>query len=229
MTALGYDTNNPSRDTSTPAGVGNSVYDVVSAWFINDGARQTNGTQLAPYPDYPIGEGGYVYTNFPLATSLPGTSDASGRKIVDVNHWQRLQIVNAVDQNGFPQGPIQKYLGAQWLGVRACALTRDDSTRPWIDLGPPPYLDGVGDVEFRSNVVEVLRRSSELTPDDGITIDISPGSFGNNTVGTNDGHGRPLNPVTGLPYTPNAVKRGDFARVLAEFWADGPSSETPPA
>src|SRR6266581_3727350 len=27
MTALGYDTNNISRDTSTPAGVGNSVYD----------------------------------------------------------------------------------------------------------------------------------------------------------------------------------------------------------
>src|SRR5438034_10639850 len=47
MAALGYDTNNVSRDTSTAAGVGNSVYDAVSAWFINDGARQTNGT---PYP-----------------------------------------------------------------------------------------------------------------------------------------------------------------------------------
>src|SRR6266540_2994439 len=47
MTALGYDTNNISRDTATPAGVGNSVYDAVSAWFINDGARQTNGI---PYP-----------------------------------------------------------------------------------------------------------------------------------------------------------------------------------
>src|SRR6185436_1646749 len=26
----------------------------------------------------------------------------------------------------------------------------------------------------------------------------------------------------------NVVLRGDFARVLAEYWADGPSSETPP-
>src|SRR5213594_854117 len=52
MTALGYDTNNISSDTSTPAGVGNSVYDEVSAWFINDGARQANGTQAVPYPDY---------------------------------------------------------------------------------------------------------------------------------------------------------------------------------
>src|SRR5882724_10984761 len=37
MAALGYNTNNASRDITTPAGVGNSVYDAVSAWFINDG------------------------------------------------------------------------------------------------------------------------------------------------------------------------------------------------
>ena len=37
-----------------------------------------------------------------------------------------------------------------------------------------------------------------------------------------------MNPVTGEPYAPNVVKRGDYARVLAEFWADGPRSETPP-
>src|SRR2546429_6331572 len=60
MTALGYDMNNVSRDISTPAGVGNSVYDAVSAWFIDDGGRQSNGTQGAPYPDYPAGQGGYV-------------------------------------------------------------------------------------------------------------------------------------------------------------------------
>jgi len=36
MSALGYNPNNTSRDTATPAGVGNSIYDAVSAWFIND-------------------------------------------------------------------------------------------------------------------------------------------------------------------------------------------------
>src|SRR5262249_3367095 len=36
------------------------------------------------------------------------------------------------------------------------------------------------------------------------------------------------NPVTGAPYESQIVKRADFARVLAEFWADGPNSETPP-
>src|SRR5436190_7828083 len=42
------------------------------------------------------------------------------------------------------------------------------------------------------------------------------------------GTGRPANPYTGQPYQPQMVPRGDFTRVLAEFWADGPSSETPP-
>jgi hypothetical protein len=50
----------------------------------------------------------------------------------------------------------------------------------------------------------------------------------NNTLGTNDGTGHSQNPVTGLPYAPNVVPRADYARILAEYWADGPSSETPP-
>ena len=230
MTALGYDTNNISRDTSTPAGVGNSVYDAVSAWFINDGARQTNGTQSAPYPDYPSSQGGYVYINPPLATSLPGITDGQDppHTIVDINHWQRLRVVNAVDQNGFPQGPLQSYLGAQWLGVRPFALARLDATKPWIDPGPPPYFGGASHAEFRSNLVEVIRYSSQLTPDDGVMLDISPASQGNNSLGTNDGRGRGVNPSTGQPYPPNMAKRGDFARALTEFWADGPTSETPP-
>jgi hypothetical protein len=228
MAALGYDTNNASRDVSTPAGVGNSIYDAVSAWFSDDGSRQTNGTPAAPYPDYPVSQGGYVYVNPPLATALEGITDGSNHTVVDINQWQRLQIVNSVDQNGFPSGPIQVYLGAQWLTVRPFALSRTDPTKPWIDPGPPPFLNRGDNEPFVTNVVEMIRRSSQLTPDDGVTLDISPGGLGNNTLGSNDGTGRPVNPVTGQPYTTNIVNRGDFARVLAEFWADGPSSETPP-
>ena len=217
MAAVGYDKNNVSTDPSTPAGVGNRVAATVSAWFMNDGARQ-----LQAYADYPANQGGYVPVNDPLVTGFPGTA------LVDVNRWQRLQIANALDQNGNPIGPLQVYLGAQWLAVRPFALGRTDAALPWIDPGPQPRLGGVGDAQFRNEVVEIIRRSSELTPDDGAMIDISPGAFGNSTLGTNDGTGHPINPATGLAYAPNLVKRGDFARVLAEFWADGPSSETPP-
>ncbi len=239
MAALGYDTNNISRDLATPAGVGNTIFDAVSAWFMFDGARQANGTPYNPatpatvpiaYPDYPAGQGGYVYINRPLVPELPGILDNDlNPSLVDINRWQRLHIVfNALDQNGFTATPIQNYLGAQWLGVRPFALTRTDPTKPWIDPGPPPYFGGATHADFVQEVVAVIRASSELTPDDGVMIDISPGAFGNNSLGANDGTGHPINPATGQPYTPNAVRRGDYTRVLAEFWADGPNSETPP-
>jgi hypothetical protein len=251
MASLGYDTNNFSLDTSTPAGVGNAIYVAVSAWFINDGARQTNGTPYPlanppiAYPDYPTNQGGYIYINPPLATALAGITDGSdgtngpGRTVVDINHWQRLQIVNSVDQNGFPQGAIQPYLGAQWLGVRPFSLARTDSTKPWIDPGPPPYFGGATHAQFVKEVVANITADSHLDPDDGVMIDISPAAYGNNSLdfsgdygngnfGIYDGHGYTNNPVTGQPYEHNLVKRGDYARVVAEFWADGPSSETPP-
>jgi hypothetical protein len=86
----------------------------------------------------------------------------------------------------------------------------------------------VTDAAFKRSAVELIERSSVLDPADGVSIDIGPASVGDNTLGTNDGHGRALNPVTGQPYAPNVVLRADFARALTEFWADGPSSETPP-
>ena len=59
-------------------------------------------------------------------------------------------------------------------------------------------------------------------------IDVSPGAMLNNSLETNDGNGHPFNPVAGLPYAANVVPRGDYTRILSEYWADGPSSETPP-
>ena len=88
--------------------------------------------------------------------------------------------------------------------------------------------------------------SSHLDPSDATMIDISPGSIGNFDIDnypetfaeyqafydfTNGGDastGHALNPYTSSPYASNMVKRSDYARVLAEFWADGPDSETPP-
>jgi len=86
--------------------------------------------------------------------------------------------------------------------------------------------------------------SSHLDPDDGVMMDISPASLGNNDYlpeqfvdfhqlyqksdGGDAGQGYPVNPTTGAPYQPQVVPRGDYSRVLAEFWADGPDSETPP-
>jgi len=235
MTALGCDPNNNSRDTSTPAGVGNSIYDAVSAWFVSDNSRQTNGTPYpaanppVAYPDYPVGNPRrYVFVNERMDPFAHGTTFAGTNTLFDVNKWQRLIVANAIDQNGFPQNPLQGYAGAPWLWVRAFSLSRSDSDKAWIDPGPPPYLGGATTAEFLDNLVTDIRYSSQLTTADGVTVDISPATFGNNTLGANDGHGYTSNPVTGQPYASNVVLRGDFTRALTEFWADGPSSETPP-
>ena len=63
-------------------------------------------------------------------------------------------------------------------------------------------------------------------------IDISPATRGNtpNAPFTESYAqvGYSVNPYTGQPYTPQIVKHGDFGRVVAEFWADGPLSTSPP-
>jgi hypothetical protein len=74
----------------------------------------------------------------------------------------------------------------------------------------------------------VLRDSAQLDPADGVRIDIGPGALGGNPLGTNDGHGHPTNPANGQAYATDSVLAADYLRAIAEFWADGPSSETPP-
>ena len=249
MVSLGYNPNNQTRDTNSPIGVGNTIYDAVSLWFSNDGSRGTNGTPYNPatpailpiaYPDYPTGHPRrYTYTNPPLATDRPGIDDGFGNTVVNVNRWQRLQVVDAVDQNGFPQGPIQNYLGAQWLWVRPFALVTAEENKPCIDPGPPPFFGTATHQQFVNEIVANITANSHLDPNDGVMMDISPagngdnsldffGEYGDGSFKIFDGRGYTNNPVTGQPYAPNLVKRGDYARVLAEFWADGPNSETPP-
>ena len=114
---------------------------------------------------------------------------------------------------------------------RPFSLTRTDPLKPWIDIGPPSRLSMPGqpsatDDGYKANAMDVLRKHAKLN--DLTEVDFSPGAYGNNPLGSDAGTGHPVNPVTGQPYAPNMVRRGDFFRVLAEFWADGPNSETPP-
>src|SRR4030095_5382960 len=117
-----------------------------------------------------------------MATDRPDPTSVSNEPIVDVNRWQRLNVVNAVDQNGFPTSPQQNYLGAQWLWVRPFSLSRVDENHLWIDPGPPPFFNTATHAQFVKEVVEVIRASSQLTIDDSVMIDISPGVYGSNSL-----------------------------------------------
>src|SRR5690606_34920105 len=112
----------------------------------------------------------------------------------------------------------------------------------------PSYIQhGLGiDDAYKWHFALVAAWGAHLDPSDGVMIDISPKSLGNLNMdeypktlseykefydlenGGDPSRGREMNPITGEPYQPNMVYRGDYARGLAEFWADGPDSETPP-
>jgi hypothetical protein len=196
----------------SPAALGNRI----AAAYIERG-REDGANEPLRYAD-PT----YKPANPPLVVEEPGT------EMRDPNSWQPLALARIVAQNGIPQpGSVQSFVGPHWGHVAGFALPASDEGVP-IDSGPPPRLDGSRGRGYKRDALAVIQRSSNLDPRDGVSIEIGPGARGDNSLGANDGHGHDVNPATGKPYAANVVPRGDFARALAEYWADGPRSETPP-
>jgi hypothetical protein len=214
MDSLCYPISETATTGDSPAAIGNRIAAAVLASGRTDGSNEANGYAA---PDYkPVNE--------PLVVNRPGTS------LMDPNRWQPLQLEHMISQNGIPvTNGVQQAIGPQWGHVTGFALPAGGSAGTPIDPGPPPRLgDPATDRAYKDQAVEVIRDSSELDPAGGRLIDVSPGARGGNPLGTNDGTGHPVNPATGQPYAPEVVNVGDFGRVMAEFWADGPKSETPP-
>ncbi len=214
MDSLCYPIDVTTTEGDTPAAVGNRIAAAVLAYGKTDGSNEAGGYSS---PDYKT-------VNPPLVVAKAGTTMA------DPNRWQPLQIEHMISQNGIPVvNGVQQAVGPHWGHVKSFAMPDGGPAGVPIDPGPPPRLgDPATDQVFKEQAVEVIRDSSLLDPTAGATIDISPGVRGGNALGTNDGHGHPVNPATGQPYPSDVVNLGDFARVMAEFWADGPKSETPP-
>lgn len=191
----------------------------------------------------------YQGVNTPLNPGLVGNPD-----IEDSDRWQSLTLDIFVDQSGNATD-TPEFLGAEWGKVIPFALSDQDLTiyerdgfDYWVyhDPGEPAYLTTTPALpeEYKWGHAMVALWSSHLDPNDGVMLDISPASLGNTTdlpqsieslrsfyVASDGGstdQGRAINPVTNTAYQPQIVPRGDYTRVLAEFWADGPDSETPP-
>ena len=129
---------------------------------------------------------------------------------------------------------------------------RDTNTyKVYNDPSAPPFLsleeNNASSDAYKWGFGMVSIWGSHLDPSDGVLWDISPNNFGNISVenlptsynqyssfynrlegGDIRTRGTVFNPITNQPFASNIVPRGDYTRVLAEFWADGPSSETPP-
>lgn len=232
MDAFGYDKDFTSAEGDSPAALGNRIGTAVLTYGLTDGANE--GPALC-YDD----DTGYRPLNPNLVFKLPGTM------MVSPNNWQPLAFDYLVLQNGIVIGTaVQEFVGAGWGDVKPFALTRKDQRndakppldclssaleipQPYFDPGCPPQLAGVGDATLKQAMLELIRFSSYHDPAQAVMVDASPGTLGNNSLGADDGTGHPVNPYTGQPYESNVVNRADLVRVIAEFWSDGPQSETP--
>ncbi len=243
MTSLGYNPNNTSLDYTSgdPAALGNYIGKCMNDFGLTDGANE-----IANY-----GNQYYSAANPPMNLSNPGNPT-----ITDLNRWQPLSFSVFVDQSGnVIPGGTPPFLSPEWGNVLPFALDASDVTsysrdgdnyNVYHDPGPPPLMDTLlASDEYKWGFSMVALWSGHLDHTDGVMWDISPGAIGNisdcpasfadypnfydyDNGGILAAQGHAVNPHTGAAYTPNLVSRGDYGRVIAEYWADGPDSETPP-
>ncbi|MCA8943121.1 MAG: vanadium-dependent haloperoxidase [Planctomycetes bacterium] len=239
MIALGYSTTNPTTVGNSPAAIGNRIAQAVLAFGSMDNSNEANNYANLHYS--PV--------NAPLIVALPGNPT-----LTDPNRWQPLALSFFIDQSGNPiPGGYPPFLSPEWGQVTPYSLSQKDLTVHerggydyWVfhDPGLPPEFGTPTEQYYKWGFEMVAAWSSHLDPTDGVMIDASPASVGNAmplpadfttfdqfydfTNGGDIGTGHAINPATGMPYAPQMVPRGDYCRILAEFWADGPDSETPP-
>ena len=243
MDELGYNKYDESTDyhSGDAAALGNYVAQQIIEFGLQDNSNEQNDYANLVYE--PLNE--------PLNTDEEGNPN-----LTEPNHWQPLTMEEFIDQSGnYHPGGSPEFLSPEWGKVIPFSLKEEDlsihSTPDydyWVYHDPtsPSYIqEGIGlEDPFKWGFTLVSIWGSHLDPNDDVMIDISPASIGNISSfpetfeeykdfynffdGGDSSVGREINPSTGLAYEEQMVLRGDYARVLAEFWADGPDSETPP-
>ncbi|MEO0638206.1 MAG: FG-GAP-like repeat-containing protein, partial [Bacteroidota bacterium] len=248
MQDLGYPTTVTSTDYQSegPAALGNYIADRIIAYGLQDQSNEATDYSNSHYnPE----------NNF-LEIAVPGnpylTDPNRWQPLafdVFIDQSGNITSSNVPDFLSPEWGEVPPF--AMDPNKKATFNRDGENYFVYQDPGAPPYLDtttvGAGTSDaYKWGFSMVATWSAHLDPSDGVMWDISPASIGNLRASAfpdawNDyasfydyqdggaiGSGRTVNPTTGLPYTPQMVPRGDYARVLAEFWADGPDSETPP-
>jgi hypothetical protein len=243
MADLGYDPAETSAayEQGSPAALGNYIAACYLAYGLGDGSNEAMN---------------YAYTVYQPANPSIAVEEPGNPDIVDLNRWQPITLSQSVDQSGNPVSSTPPFVGPEWGGVHPFSLTALDRTTcqragfpfpVYHDPGPPPTTTNLPD-EYKWTHSLVAIWASHLDPTQGRgaeLIDISPATQGNIQSypttfeaqrdfydlflgDTTANQGYAVNPATGAPYEPQLVPLGDYARVLAEYWADGPNSVTPP-
>ena len=213
MAALCYPADVTTTEGDSPAAVGNRIAAAILAFGLTDGSNQQGGYQPT----------GYRPVNDPLVVKESGTVMA------DPNRWQPLEIDNMVTQNGIllASGP-QKAIGPHWGHVAGFALPDGGEDGLPLDPGTPPRLgDSESDQEFKDSAVDVIRQQPDGPGGWRTHRHLARRPWQPRSAPTTATVAR-LIPPPASPTRRTSSNAADFARVLAEYWADGPSSETPP-
>ena len=224
------------------AALGNHIAEQYISYGHSDGSNQSNDYKNIYYKP----------SNEPLNPKSPGNLN-----LTDPNRWQPLAFDVFIDQGGNEiPGEVPEFLSPEWGSVSPFSLKPNDAVvyekenveyMVYFDPGIPPHLDDPMTRElYQWGFAMVAIWSGHLDTEINKIIDISPGAIGNIDLsaiptsfeeyenfysyveGGDIGAGHLINPKTSLLYDAQFVKLGDYGRVLAEFWADGPDSETPP-
>lgn len=246
MQSMGFAISNTSTDyiNGGPAEFGNYLAQEMINYGHQDGANEQN--------DY--ANNYYQQANPPIAVEQPGNPNISNPNrwqaiSLTTAIDQAGNPVQSTPPHLSPEwGDVDPFALHDTL---ITIKTRNNNNyNVYMDPGGPSLIDtndtaGLSSL-YKWNFCMVSVWQSHNDPNDTTMWDISPASRGNISGyplnndslpnfynffegGVNDpNQGYSVNPKTGQPYTPQIVPRGDYVRVLAEFWADGIDSETPP-
>ena len=149
MASLGYDANNLTINTDTPAGIGNVACAAVLAFRHADGSNQLGDLHPGAYSDWT----GYVSVN--PASTVP----VNPALVLDPNHWQRLIYDDGANVPA-PHIVTQSFVGAQWYRVIPFAMTSPDQFRPFVaQFGPALY----GSEAYLQQSRDLITISANLT------------------------------------------------------------------
>ncbi len=244
--ALGHDPSFTSENyqNGNAAALGNYIASSIIAYGLTDGSLEQFDYINVDY--FPI--------NPALAPTVPGSQGSVDPNRWQPLAFDTFIDQSG---NVFP-GQVPEFLSPEWGNVDPFSLQADALTvlekdgimwNIYHDPGPPALLledDSLSTSAYKWNHLLVALWSAQHDPADNVIWDISPKGIGNLDIsdfpssfeeykafydeyeGGDGSSGRAINPVTNMPYESQLVPRGDYTRVLAEFWADGPDSETPP-
>ncbi len=243
MDSLGYVvvSRKTNYEDGSPEALGNYIANYIIELGDNDNSREDNRHESEAYQS----------VNVNLRPDIPGVKGLN-----NPNRWQPIEIRPYISKKGddktlkdwnylLIEGNIL-FLTSFWGEVLSFALP-PNKTNLHFDPGNPPlfnYDNSNSSKAYRWGFQMVQDWSGYLDPKNPTIWNVSPRgiksmdkhlpssfeeyqSYYNNAKVNKLGTAK-KNPYTKEPYAKNLVKQGDYCRVIAEFWVDGPNTKSPP-